>query len=191
MYRQDNLPTVTLADFARLFGTTTDDITESCKDIIDTVDLRYERLSGTDRDKIILNILKKTESVDLSTSGEKRKPEWEKGWAENLQDFINSGYDISKLVPKYFKKNVPVRLNREYVMPMDPDFVLNCTRVFRTWLFKKYLKDSGSIYEFGCGPATHKVFWQASTLTRNFMGLTGQNLLRKLSVFWQNILACG
>ena len=185
MYRQDNLPTVTLADFARLFGTTTDDITESCKDIIDTVDLRYERLSGTDRDKIILNILKKTESVDLSTSGEKRKPEWEKGWAENLQDFINSGYDISKLVPKYFKKNVPVRLNREYVMPMDPDFVLNCTRVFRNWIFKKYLKDVDSIYEFGCGPATHLAFLASIYPKKKLYGLDwakpSQEIIRLLA----------
>jgi hypothetical protein len=61
-------------------------------------------------------------------------------------------------VPKYFKKNVPVRLNRDYVMPLDPDFVFNLTRLFRMWLFKKYLSNMDVIYEFGCGSAHHLAF---------------------------------
>ncbi|MCC6325828.1 MAG: hypothetical protein DCC43_15240 [Candidatus Brocadia sp.] len=158
MYSQRNLSKLTIDDFARLFGTTADDIDEYCKGLVDTMDFSFEQLSDIERDKLILNILKRIDLADLPVSGEERKPEWEKGWADNLRDFINSGYDLSKLVPKYFKKNIPVRLNREYVMPVDPDFVLNCTRVFRNWIFRKYLKDVDSIYEFGCGPATHLAF---------------------------------
>lgn len=175
MYSQVNLPKLTIDDFARLFGTIAADIDDSCKELIDTTDFRYERLSGAERDKVILNILKRIDSADLVVSGDDRKPDWEKGWAENLHDFIDSGYDVSKLVPKYFKKNVPVRLNREYVLPVDPDFVINCTRVFRNWLFKKYLKDSGSIYEFGCGPATHLAFLAGIYPDKNLYGLDWAN----------------
>lgn len=185
MHSQGNLSKLTIDDFARLFGTTADDIADCCKELIDAMDFRFERLSGAERDKLILNILKRIDSADLSVSGEERKPEWEKGWAENLQDFINSGYDISKLVPKYFKKNAPVRLNRDYVMPVDPDFVLNCTMVFRNWLFRKYLKDSGSIYEFGCGPATHLVFLASIYPDKKLYGLDwakpSQEIIRLLA----------
>ncbi len=185
MYKQENLSTLTIEDFARLFGTTVTDIAESCKELIDTMDFRYKRLSGTDRDKVILNILKKIDSTDLSVSGEERKPEWERGWGENLHDFVNSGYDVSKLVPKYFKKNVPVRLNREYVMPVNPDFILNYTKVFRNWIFKKYLKDVSSIYEFGCGPAIHLVFLAGIYPEKRLYGLDwvkpSQEIIRLLA----------
>lgn len=185
VHSQKNLAEVTIEDFARLFGTTADDIANSCKELINTMNFRYERLSSTERDKLILNILKRIDSTNLGVSGEERKPEWERGWTENLHDFVDSGYDISKLVPKYFKKNVPVRLNREYVMPVDPDFVLNCTKVFRNWIFNKYLKDVDSIYEFGCGPATHLAFLAGIYPEKKLYGLDwakpSQEIIRLLA----------
>ncbi len=36
-------------------------------------------------------------------------------------------------------------------MPSNPYFELDYRKVFSLWLFKKYLKEYNSIYEFGCG----------------------------------------
>jgi hypothetical protein len=185
MHVHENLQELTTDDFARLFGTTAADINGSHSELINKMDLRYERLSAAERNKLILTVLKKLDSTGLAVSGEGRKPDWERGWEENLQDFVDSGYDVNKLVPKYFKRNVPVRLNRDYVMPVDPDFVLNCTKVFRNWLFRKYLKDVDSIYEFGCGSASHLAFLATIYPEKRLYGLDwarpSQEIIRLLA----------
>ena len=59
MHSQENLLEVTVKDFADLFGTTTDDIKNTCMDFIDNVDFRYRKIAGIDRDNLILDVLKK------------------------------------------------------------------------------------------------------------------------------------
>jgi SAM-dependent methyltransferase len=184
-YNKRRFHHLTVADLAGLFGTTAEEIEKSCGGLICKLDLRYEKLPIRDRDRLILEILKKIDSPDLPVAGQSRMEDWERGWAENLRDFIESGYDLNKLVPKYFKKNVPVRLNRDFVIPADPDFVLNCTNVFRTWLFRKYLKEACSVYEFGCGPGTHLAFLAAIYPDKRFYGLdwvkASQEIIRRVA----------
>jgi hypothetical protein len=149
---------LTSRDLAELFGTTEEDIELYCEDQIAGTDFCYRKLENEERDQLILKVLKHIYSEDVAAAGRERRNDWEKGWNENLQEFIDSGYNVDKLVPKYFKKNVPVRLNRDYVIPINQDFVLNVTNVFRNWLFQKYLQEAEIIYEFGCGPAVHLAY---------------------------------
>jgi len=158
MQNNKNLSDLTTSDLAELFGTTEEEMVAYCGDQIARLDFRYRELEAEERDQLILRVLKVIDSEDLATAGQERQSDWEKGWDENLQEFIESGYDVDKLVPKYFKKNIPVRLNRDYVMPVHEDFVLNVTKVFRSWLFQKYFHKVVSIYEFGCGSASHLAF---------------------------------
>ncbi len=85
--------------------------------------------------------------------GEDRQPDWETGWRENLDEFVQAGFDVKKLIPKYFQSNVPARLDGEFIQPLSPDFVFSYTHVYRTWLYRKYFGGARHIYEFGCGPA--------------------------------------
>ena len=149
------LCTLTLADLAALFGAPKDEIVALCGEELGRANLRYRRLAPARRDALLLEIMQRIDSLDLPSAGKERQGAWENGWQQNLDEFIRSGHDVEALVPKYFKKHVPVRLLRDYVLPEDPDFVLNFTRLFRTWLFRRYLPAAGSIYEFGCGPASH------------------------------------
>lgn len=142
---------ITLDDFARSFGTTVDDIPDDCRQLIAKSDFRYEILTGEKRDKVILSVLQKIDSDKQTIGAPERQTTWQKGWEENLQDFINSGCDLNKLVPKFIRPNQPMRLNQNYIMPSNLNFELDYFRVFRLWLFKKYLKDFNSIYDFGCG----------------------------------------
>lgn len=158
MYNSKNLFDLTSKDLARLFGATQEELEAYCGDQIAILDFRYYKLEGEERDQIIMRVLKHIDSEELATAGQKRQSDWETGWNENLQEFIDSGYDVDKLVPRYFKKNVPVRLNRDYVMPVNEDFVLSVTKVFRSWLFQRYFQKVESIYEFGCGSAFHLAF---------------------------------
>lgn len=149
---RDTYSDLTLEDFAHLFGTTVDDIRDDCRELIDSMDFRYKRVSNLERDKTLLRVLKTIESGSLSVVGQNRQSVWEKGWAENLQNFLKKDADIRELVPKYYRPGQVLRLNRNYVTTCDPNFEFNFFRVFRLWLFQQYLKDVELVYEFGCGP---------------------------------------
>ena len=148
---------LTLEDFARLFGTTIDDIPDDCRGLIAETDFRYRKLSGDDREKVLLDVLKKIDSGQLTVAGPEKKVIWEKGWSENLQNFLQKKYDINELVPRYYRPGQILRIYRNYVTTHDANFEFNFFKVFRLWLFRKYLKDAESVYEFGCGPGHNLV----------------------------------
>jgi len=116
-------------ELASLFGTTESDIMTYCRDVMKEIDLRYRFFQENERDQIILQVIQKIYSSDLIKAGEERQPDWEQGWQENLQELVDSGYSLESLIPKYFKKNVPARLNLNYIMPISPNFVFSYTHV--------------------------------------------------------------
>jgi len=142
---------VTVEDFAFSFGTTVEDIPPDCKQLIGERDFRYLVLEGEERDRTVLDVLRKTESDTQIVGGDGRLDIWEKGWDKNLQDFIKSDFDLSKLVPRFIRPDSIVRFNGNYIEPINPNFELDYYSVFRLWLFTKYLSDVQTIYEFGCG----------------------------------------
>lgn len=148
-------PTLQVSDFAALFGMTLEEVLGYAGNLFDGFDLKYKNIVSVERDALILSILKKIYDENLQASGTNRQSDWEKGWDENLNEFVSSGYDVTKLIPKYFKKNVPIRLFNDYVLPADPDFVQKCCNIFRTCIFRKYFEPYENIYEFGCGSASN------------------------------------
>jgi SAM-dependent methyltransferase len=144
--------TLGLKDFARLFGTTTDDLTSSCVRMIRENDFGYAEMRGRSREDLILSVMKRIASPDLTVAGDAgAQARWERGWLENLRGLKAGGTSPSALVPKYIRPSQPVRLYQDYVMPRDPQFEYNWYRVFTHWLFQKYLQGADAIYEFGCG----------------------------------------
>ncbi len=141
-----------LDDFASLFGTTIDDIPDDCRELIAKMDFRYRKLSNDERDKVLLDIIKKINSDQLIIAGRKKKVIWEKGWSENLKNFLQKNYDINELTPKYYRAGQILKIYQNYAITYDPNFEFNFFKVFRLWLFKRYLKKIESVYEFGCGP---------------------------------------
>ncbi len=165
------MPNITVDDFASLFGTTPEEITRYCGDILKARDFEYEEIAGEARDKLLLEVLERIFDTGLRRAGKERQGDWETGWRENLEEFVASNFDFDHLVPKYFKKNVPARLNLKYIMPLAPNFVFDYTHVYRTWLFRKYLERAQNIYEFGCGPAYHLVYLARLYPEKNLFGL--------------------
>lgn len=146
--------TLEVADFARLLGTTIDDIDTQTKEFISKTDFRYKYLNKKERDETILKVLKQ---IDSDTE-KKDKDRWEKGWSENLNSFIDNEYNLSELIPRYVKSNQVLRLYKDYIIPCDANTEINFFTVMRYWLFKKYFKDLDVIYEFGCGPGYNLTF---------------------------------
>lgn len=148
---------VTLEDFANSFDTRVEELSEYCGDVIAKTDFRYRVLQEEERDMVLLDVLKTIEADQQQIGAKERKDVWEKGWAENLQAFVKSGFDLSTLVPKFIRPNQFIRLNGNYIVPSNPYFELDYFSVFRLWLFRKYLKDFKTVYEFGCGTGMNLV----------------------------------
>jgi len=145
------MPSVNLRDFAGSFGTSVADIRENCHTLIRAANFDYSVIDGEERDRLIANVLRRIDSDQQVIGNPGRMKVWYDGWKENLQDFVDSGYDLNKLVPKFFRPGQPIRFNMQYIKPKNPNFELDFYSVFRLWLFKKYFGAYKHIYEFGCG----------------------------------------
>ncbi|MFA6310339.1 MAG: class I SAM-dependent methyltransferase [Sterolibacterium sp.] len=142
---------VTMEDFAEAFGVGVADVPEECRSIMNDLDFSYRVLAGAERDALILEALKKNELDRQEIGAAERRNVWQEGWNQNLQEFVSGGHDLRSLVPKFIRPGRPIRLNREYVVPVNPMFELDYFRVFREWLFRTYFGRAKSVYEFGCG----------------------------------------
>lgn len=142
-------------DIAHFLGIATDDLSKEIRILIQKTDLRYRRMEQYERDKAILTILKRLESPNLGISGVDQKERWINGWNENLNIFIESGYDERSLVPKYIKQKHPVRLYSDYIIPLNDNFEKDFLYIIRQWLYATYLSAHNPIYEFGCGTGTN------------------------------------
>jgi len=171
MQESEKLLSLGFDEFALFFGTTSDEIIKYCDGLIRNKDFRYRIITGKERDLLILDAIKKINSEGIPISGRKRYKDWEQGWQENLIEFIHSDYDLDSLIPKYIKRNVPARLNLEYIIPLSPTFVFDYICVFRAWLFQAYLSEAEIIYEFGCGPAYHLAYLASLYSEKKLVGL--------------------
>ena len=148
--------TLHIEDFARLFGTSPEQMPGECRESIAAFDFRYRLLPGAEREAIFRRVIETLEAP-LEVAGGHRKERWERGWTENLNEFIESGYDLATLVPKFVRPNEVVRLNGNYVEPLDPHFETGFVTVLRQWLFTTWFEDLDNVYEFGCGTAHNLV----------------------------------
>ena len=140
-------------DFARLFGIREKDMPIECRELIDSLDFSYTVLQDGHRDKVILDVFKTLET-ELPVSGPERIGAWERGWSENLAEFMNSGFDLKALLPFYNRQGKRImRLQGQYILPTSLDFEADFLAVLKRWLAKRFFADVDHVYEFGCGPA--------------------------------------
>lgn len=142
---------VTVKDFARAFGVSETDVIDKCGQLIDSYDFSYDDIKGEQRDRLIVKILKRIEEDTQVIGAPERKNVWHNGWQENLNDFVDSGYDLKALIPKFIRSNQPIRFMQKYILPHASEFELHFFDVYRQWLFKTYFNDVDKCYEFGCG----------------------------------------
>ena len=144
--------TLGVEEFAELFGIPSEGFSSQVQDLINQSDFRYRVLSGLERDRVLVEVLNRTDSGEFSEAGRENKEQWETAWGKNLDGFRRDGKDLSSLLPTYYSYQQPIlRLYQDYVMPANPNFQLNWFKVFQRWLFTTYFKGAKTIYEFGCG----------------------------------------
>ncbi|MBI4398820.1 MAG: class I SAM-dependent methyltransferase [Candidatus Omnitrophica bacterium] len=138
-------------EFAGQLGVAGAELSAEVQALIQDSDLSYRPLSPEERDRLVIRIIRQIDSGRLSVSGPAGKDRWQKGWQENLDNFLNKEHDLDQLVPKFIRPDQPIRLLGDYVMPLDPQFELRWYEIFRLWLATSFLKDADVIFEFGCG----------------------------------------
>ncbi|MBU0715140.1 MAG: class I SAM-dependent methyltransferase [Verrucomicrobia bacterium] len=151
------MPAVSLEDFALSFGIPMDSLAGDCRQMVKSADFSYSVIQNAARDALILDVLKRIDADNQQIGAEARRGVWEKGWSENLNRFRESGYNLNALRPKFIRADLPVRYAGNYIRPNNPDFEYDYMTVFRTWLFREYLKDCDRVYEFGCGTGLNLV----------------------------------
>ena len=60
--------------------------------------MSYRIIERKEREEVLLRVIKQVDSEKLRLAGPENKPNWEKGWSENLQEFKESG-NIDSLIP--------------------------------------------------------------------------------------------
>ena len=142
---------VTLKDLANSFG---DDYNKFSKKFIDkfnSVNLNYEYIQDEDLEKLYIKIIDRLFSDNQKIGAFERTEVWEKGWGENLNDFLSEPNNENTLIPKFIRPGLPIRFFQKFIRTENPMFELEYFKLYRQWLFEKYLKEYDHIYEFGCG----------------------------------------
>ncbi len=142
--------TLSEKDFIRLLGADKTGLPEECRRLIRELDFGYEPLTEAETQQAFERVRVRLEGW-ADASGAHRLERWETGWGENLEEFISSGYDTQKLIPKFVRPNEPLRIDGRYVRPRDPWLEDHIVQVLRAYLFLTYFKDVEKIHEFGCG----------------------------------------
>ena len=137
--------TVSIEDFSSLEVSS-----DFLADKISSFNLQYKKPTQKERDEIILKICNYLFEEQVVQAGKHRKNQWEEGWKENLDEFIESG-NLKSLVPKYFDKHPVQRLNGDLILPTQVNFEIGIVSLFQYAIFEKYFKESNNVYEFGAG----------------------------------------
>jgi hypothetical protein len=155
----NTIRTLSISDFESAFGEDLNDYVVGC---IQRRSFQYRNFSHAEKEALLIKIVEKLIGPELVRSGEHRLGQWESGWAENLDLFLQSPADVELIIPKYFNKYGVVRWRGDFICPVSEKFEFYTLAVILDWLFDKYARDAAAIYEFGCG--------------------TGHNLLRARNV---------
>ncbi len=157
MVNKLGIKNINLQTLADSFGSDISDVKNICQDKLNKIDTEYKVYSGIEREKLIVEILKLIDSDRQVIGASERTNVWNDGWNENLNLLKNNNYQLDSLLPKFIKKNRPMRFMGEYILPNEQNFEHEYFNIFRSWLFDKYFSDYDSIYDIGCGSSYNLV----------------------------------
>ena len=152
--RQENSMRLTYRDFEELWGVS---LSAIAINEIAQLEYEYESMNISDEKALIAEIREEILQKKFVKAGQSREASWEKGWDENLQEYIKSK-DIDDLIPKYFGKSTINRLRQHFIRAVSKNFDLNMLRAIEARVFTEYLSEPKNIYEFGCGTGHNLLF---------------------------------
>jgi len=138
-------------DFAKSFGVNESEMTTNVISLIADLDFEITEIVGEARDDLLIKVVEKIRQDEQVIASPIRKEIWQKGWAENLQLYLDTGGAYSTLIPKFIRSGLPIRWFGKYFETRDKNFELNYISILREFLFESYFKGVTSLYEFGAG----------------------------------------
>ena len=142
---------LTQKDFEKSFGVNESEMTAKAIALIADLDFEITEIVGEAKDDLLIQVVDKIRQDEQVIASPIRKEIWQKGWAENLQLYLDSGGAYSTLIPRFIRSGLPIRWFGKYFKTHDQNFELNYISILREFLFESYFKDIASLYEFGAG----------------------------------------
>jgi len=165
-----------------IFRTNKNEINKFCSHLLKKK-LNFSYIKGLERDRVLIQILKRIRSDQQIIAGKGRAKKWHDGWGEALSLYKKS----NSLTPKFYtaRENKYFRLNGELIRSKSSNFEVEMVNLFRNWYFKKYFKNINNIYEFGAGTGHNmvelsKIFPDKNLYASDFVP-TSVNLLKLVS----------
>lgn len=173
---------INLKILSTIFRTNKNEINKFCSHLLKKK-INFSYIKGLERDKVLIQILKRIRSDHQIIAGKGRTKKWHEGWGEALSLYKKS----NSLTPKFYtaRENKYFRLNGELIKSKSPNFEVDMVNLFRNWYFKKYFKNINNIYEFGAGTGHNmvelsKIFPDKNLYASDFVP-TSVNLLKLVS----------
>ena len=137
--------------FAKSFQVSVEEFSSGLKDLIQESNIELEPIEGLDRENLLLEILGRIKTDTQVIASAERTKVWMDGWNENLEAFLNSGGNVTTLVPKIIRANQPVRWFSKYYKANIDNPELKYIEILRRFVFEKYFAKISKLYEFGAG----------------------------------------
>ena len=147
-FKKSTVMSLTVNDFEGALG---EKLSPYVVEQISRYSFQYADFSSEEKEGFLIKIVETLLNPNLQQSGEHRLDQWESGWSENLELFLQNPENVDLIIPKYFNKYGAVRWCGNFIRPVSEKFEYHSLAIIQDWLFDKYLRDVSSIYEFGCG----------------------------------------
>lgn len=142
---------LTKDDFLTAFGIGEEELPKTCAEMIGSLNFTYRMVEGREYEHEVLEAIKRIDNDKQIIAAPERTEVWRDGWQENLDDFRRSKYNLETLIPKFYKEDIPLRLNQAFIKSDNARFEYDWFTVFRRWIFESYFNTADEVYEFGCG----------------------------------------
>lgn len=171
---------VELKDIENIIGFS---INEDIKNKFFNYNLNFDFLNDKELNDYLVDVINVLTN-DILKSGEHRINEWEKGWNENLENFIKTK-DFFDLIPKYHSKRNFVRWQQAIIKPEDKRFDYLIHTIFVDSIIRHYFQSCDNIFEFGCGPGYHLLRLSEQLPNKTFYGAdwtkASQNIIKTIN----------
>lgn len=145
--------------------------------------LTYSPLSKEEEEQVYIKIINTLLDPFLVYSGPHRLKQWEKGWGQNLTE-LEKAKTADAVFPRYFGKYAVNRFDRQFVKGVSPHYERNMLYVILDYVFDKYFRKFGNIYEFGCGTGHNLLKLREANPSANLFGLdwatSSQRIIKKM-----------
>lgn len=118
---------------------------------IEATHSEHRLLTPAERDEHVFRILQRLADRGVVRNTQENIQAFERGWDENMRLCQEHGVSAETLRPKYVKPHACIRYQRAYVAPRNPYLANDLLGIAVGHYFEKYLGDTQSVYEFGCG----------------------------------------